>query len=182
MAPRLRRGDCALVIIDVQEKYLPSLHGAQAIVETLSRLVQACEVLGVPIIITEQNPKGIGHTAEDIVDNTFGADVIEKATFSCFGEPAFCAKLDELGARQLVIAGVEAHVCVAQTSLDALERGYDVFTCSDGIGARTAERRDAGLLRLRQAGAVQDCAEGIIFSLMERSDNDEFKMIHRIVK
>ncbi len=182
MAARIKRGACALVIIDVQEKYLPSLHDAPGLVDTLSRLVQVCDILDVPIVITEQNPKGIGPTAADILDNTFGAEVVEKATFSCFGEPAFCSWLEALGVSQLVISGIEAQVCVAQTVLDAIERGYEVFIVSDGIDARTEARKEAGLLRMRQAGAVQDCAEGVIFSLLERSDNDEFKMVHRIVK
>lgn len=182
MAVRLKRGSCALVVIDMQEKYLPALHDADGIVGTLSRLVQALELIGVPIVITEQNPAGIGHTAADIIDSTFGADVIEKATFSCFGEPEFRSRIEELGIGQLIVSGAEAHVCVTQTALDALEKGFDVFACSDGIGARTADRKEAGLLRMREAGVVQECAEGIIFSLMERADNDEFKMIHRIVK
>lgn len=181
MGVRLRRGACALVIIDIQERYLPALGDAEALVDTVSRLAQGCELLGVPVIITEQNPAGIGHTAEAILDHTFDATVVEKRTFSCFGEPAFVEALAETKASQLIISGAETHVCVAQTALDASERGMDVFVVSDAVASRTAERKEAGIVRLRQAGCVQDCAEGILFSLLERADGDEFRMIHKIV-
>jgi nicotinamidase-related amidase len=180
-AGKLGRGSTAFVLVDLQERFVPVMHGIGKVVDNSRMLVKAAGMLGVPVIATEQYPKGLGRTVAG-VELPQGTPVIEKATFSCFDTDAFAAKVGETGARSLVLFGVEAHVCVLRTALDAVERGMETHVAADAVSSRTAENRDLALARMRQSGVFVSPAETIIFQLMEKAGNDEFRRISALVK
>ena len=182
MIPRISREQCALLIIDVQERYIPALHDAKPLVDNISILAQAAELLDIPAVVTEQYPQGIGPTIGEIQEVADFARTIEKSTFSCFGSEEFCSHMEELGKSQLLITGSETHVCVKKTALDALERGYDVFVIEDAVASRSQERKDIAIRGLMQAGAQVESAESAIFEFIGRSDGTEFKLLHRLIK
>lgn len=179
---RLRREDCVLLIIDVQEAFVPSLHDPYPTIKNILRLCKGADVLGIPIILTEQYPKGIGETVPHILDRLGEHSYVEKDTFSCFKEPRFVEQLGESGKSQIIITGIEAHVCVTKTALDAIDAGYEVYVVDDAVTSRTKRNRDLGVRRMERAGAIVESTESALFACIERSDDETFKQIHRIIK
>jgi len=169
------------LVVDVQEKLLPAIHEGEQILENARRMIAAAEVLGVPTLVTEQYPAGLGPTCAGLREALGEAPVIEKTRFSAC-VPAVVDKLAELGRPAVVVVGVEAHVCVQQTVLDLLRAGYGPWVCADAVGSRRPLDRDTAIERMRQAGAVVTTTESVIFELLGEAGTELFKRILKIVK
>jgi nicotinamidase-related amidase len=181
---RLDRDHTVLVIIDVQEKLMPVIDGADAVIRNLERLVRGCHVLGVPVIVTEQYVRGLGPTVEPLrraLEETSGYTPIEKSCFSAYGCDAFTSRLAGLGRNQVLIAGVETHVCVYQTVEDLLGR-VAVTVVADAVSSRTAQNRELALRRFESDGAKLSSTEMALFELTVTTGTDEFRAISTLVK
>ena len=172
-----------LVVVDMQEKFVPVIDGFDAVAANVEILVRGCRILGVPILATEQYPKGLGRTIEPLRSAwDDGLQPIEKTAFSCLGEPAFVEAWSALGRRAVILAGIEAHVCVYQTVRDFLARGVDVELVADAVSSRTARNREIGLQRCVQLGARLTSVEMVLFEWLEKAGGEAFKAISRLVK
>lgn len=173
----------ALVVIDVQGKLAEIMHNKENLFANLERIIKGAQVLNIPIIWTEQVPEKLGPTlpqfSELLADSS---DPIPKATFSCCGVSLFTDALKSLGRQQVLITGIETHVCVYQTTLDLLADGYEVQVVADAVSSRTPENRHLGLTRMKDAGAVLTGTEMALFELLRVAERPEFKQIAKIVK
>jgi nicotinamidase-related amidase len=182
---RLDRNDTVLVIIDVQERLMPVIHERFDVEGNIERLVRGTHLLGVPTLLTEQYVKGLGPTVEPIrraLEETSGYRPIEKSCFSAHGSTAFSAQLAALDRRHVLMAGVEAHVCVYQTVRDLLRVGRTVSILADAVSSRTAQNKDIALRRLMAEGAKLSSTEMALFELLGVSGTDEFRAISKLVK
>jgi nicotinamidase-related amidase len=182
---KLHRDTTVLVVIDLQEKLMPVIDRASEVIRNIERLVRGCHVLGVPAILTEQYVKGLGETVEPVrraFEETCGYSPIEKSCFSAYGCEAFSAQLASLGRRQVLIAGVETHVCVYQTVQDLLARDFAVSVIVDAVSSRTAQNREIAMQRMTSEGAKPSSTEMALFELTVAAGTDEFRAISRLVK
>lgn len=179
----LTTDNTALLVIDVQGKLAEVMHQKELLYDNLQRIIRGAQVLALPIIVTEQVPAKLGPTRPEIAQllgETFNP--IAKDTFSCCGSEEFMDALAGLDRRQILITGIETHVCVYQTALDLIERGYEVQLITDAVTSRTAENRQLGLERIRQAGASLTSTEMALFELLRVAAGERFREISRIVK
>ena len=182
---RLDRNRAVLVIIDVQERLMPVIHERFAVELHLERLIRGCHILGVPAIVTEQYVKGLGATVEPLrraLEETSGYRPIEKNCFSAQGCEVFSVQLAALERGQVLLAGVEAHVCVYQTAEDLLAKGFAVTLIADAISSRTAQNKELALRRLVSDGAKLSSTEMALFELLGTAGTDEFRAISGLVK
>jgi nicotinamidase-related amidase len=177
-APKLDRERVALVVVDIQEAFRKAVPSFDAVAESAATLVQGAEAMGIPIVVTEQYPKGLGHTVPEVADHLpDGLEPIEKVRFSAAEAEGF-----ELNGRdQVLVCGIETHVCVNQTVLDLLDRGIEVEVVGDAVGSRTDENRELGLHKVEDAGAVLTSVETALFELLGGSDAAEFKQVQALV-
>jgi nicotinamidase-related amidase len=146
-------------------------------------LLKLAEAINLPVVLTTQYRRGLGETIPEVREAAPGVAPLDKVSFGCFGSPEFLERLASLEGRdQLVVAGIESHICVAQTVLGALERGYAVHVASDAVGSRTAENRAIGLGRMEKAGALLSSTEMAIYELLGRSDAAAFKKMLPLLK
>lgn len=171
----------ALVVIDVQEKFSPAIFEFSRVVDNCSKLIRAFQVFKRPILHTEQYPNGLGKTVPELAKLLSGKP-IEKTEFSCMRNPEFKKKIEELDVHEIVICGIESHVCVLQTALDAMMLGYEVYLVSDAVSSRKESDWKAGIKRAKQSGAWRVSTEMIIFQMMEKAGTEEFKKIQEIIK
>ena len=182
---RLQRESTVLVVIDVQQKLMPVIDGSAAVIANIERLVRGCHILGVPALLTEQYVKGLGPTVEPVrraFEETSGYAPVEKSCFSAYGCEDFASRLASLGRKQILIAGVETHVCVYQTVEDLLARDFAVSVVVDAVSSRTAQNREIALRRLSSDGAKLSSTEMALFELTVAAGTDEFRAISRLVK
>jgi nicotinamidase-related amidase len=179
---RLRRAKAGLVVVDVQERLLPAMFEPHRVVQNAVRLIQGAAILQVPIFATEQYRKGLGPTVPEVAAAIPGFAPLEKLAFSACGATGFVAALKKKKVSEAILCGIEAHVCVSQTCLDLLEKGFRVFVVADAVSSRTPENYRSGLDRMRAAGAVVVSTEMVLFELLERAGTDEFKQILNLVK
>jgi len=178
----LTRAKAGLVVVDVQERLLPAIFEHQRVVQNTVRLIQGAAILRVPIFATEQYRKGLGPTVSEVAAAIPGFAPIEKLAFSACGAAGFIPALRKKRVSEPILCGIEAHVCVSQTWLDLLDRGFRVFVAADAVSSRTQENYRFGLDRMRAAGAVIVSTEMVLFELLERAGTDEFKQILALVK
>ena len=180
---KLEADKAVLVVIDIQERLVPAMpHKVYLrLLNTVAMLVEAAKVLGVPIVTTEQYPKGIGHTVAELAD-ACGDNVVEKVSFGCCGEPNFLTAIRGTGRSQVIVTGMEAHVCVYQTVLGLLEDGYHVHLVRDAICSRSKLDFLAAVASAAQAGAVVTTAETVLFQMLKESTHGQFKAISKLVK
>jgi nicotinamidase-related amidase len=172
----------ALILVDLQTKVFNSLFEKEALSLSLQKLVKGARVLDVPIVVSEQNPRGLGSTISEIANLLPGNSPIIKVTWSCCGQEGFRKVLEGMNRRQLLLAGCETHVCVYQTAMDLLSLGYEVQMVADCVGSRTAKNRDIALSRLVKEGARLTSAEMALFELLRTEEGPRFKEILKIVK
>jgi len=144
--------------------------------------MQCCKILNLPGLVTEQYPEGIGPTAAALSTGLGQYPIIQKRTFSCCREPLFIKALEETGRNQIIIIGIETHVCVYQTAADLLQKGYKVQTVADAVGSRVIANKKIGLDRMKALGVEITSVECAIFELLETSACPEFKQILRLIK
>lgn len=179
---RITRSQAALLVVDIQERLLPAIFERERVLQNALRLVNGARVLNLPVFVTEQYRKGLGATEPELAAAIPGFAPIEKLTFSSVGAPGLVDALRAKGAREIVLCGIEAHVCVCQTCLDLLREGFTPFVVADAISSRTSANHRAGVERMRDAGAIVVSTEMILFELLERAGTDEFKQILNLIK
>ncbi len=172
-----------LIVVDVQEAFRNAIPDFALVVSRISTAVRGFQTLGVPVIVTEQYPTGLGHTAEEIqLVLTGGNEAIEKTAFSSCGGAGFYSKLEEFGVSQIVLCGFETHVCVNQTAHDLLDRGFQVHIMSDCVASRFDYNRLAGLSKMQRSGAIESSTEMALFELMRDAKHEKFKEIQALIK
>jgi len=186
VADFLNREDAILIVVDVQEKLVPAID-AQLYTVSLKNIrimIEAAAALGVPIIVTEQYPKGLGCTVSDIREMLSGKGhrLLEKVTFSCARDEGFLAAVSASGRRQVVIVGMETHVCVYQTSVDLARAGYSVFVLDDAVSSRFLHNYRSGLQALRDAGCTVFSTETAVFQLLKAAGTPEFRKVAPLIK
>jgi isochorismate hydrolase len=183
-ADQLSRDRACVLVIDVQEKLIPLIRGHERVVRGGRKLLDGARVFGLPLLVTEQYPKGLGPTVLEIREawGDGGADVLEKPTFSAWAHPPVREALLELDRPQIIITGIETHVCVQQTALDLVSRDYDVFVCADAVGSRGKVDHKQALQRLSRGGAAVTTVESVLFELCERCDTPTFKQMLEVIK
>lgn len=176
------RSDAVLVLIDMQESLAAAMERGDATVGAAVLLARAAGLLDVPVIVTRQYPEGLGDTLPALREATPDAVSIDKRSFSCLAEPRFAEQIGALGRRQVVVAGMETHICVAQTSLALLAEGYRVHVVADGVCSRRSVDREIALDRLRAAGAEITVAESVIYEALGCAGTPEFREVLTLVK
>ena len=172
----------ALILVDVQGNLAQSMHNREVLIDNLKRLVKGTQVLGLPILWAEQNPAGLGPTIPEIAALLPNNTPLSKLSFSCCGSEAFIKELEALDCKNLIIAGIEAHVCVYQTTADLVKLNYDVEVVADAVASRTAENKQIGLEKSKTVGASITSTETVLFELLKIAKGDKFKDIIKIVK
>jgi nicotinamidase-related amidase len=178
----LKKEGTALVIVDVQEKLLPYVQKKDEVVANIQMLIKFAHIMDIPVILTEHYPKGLGVTVPEIKEVLEKYEPKEKVIFSCYGSLEFTKKLEELGVKRFMIAGIESHICVQQTTLDALHSGYEVHVISDAISSRTKHNYKIGIKKMKHFGAIISSTEMAMYEIMERADTKEFKEVLKLVK
>jgi nicotinamidase-related amidase len=173
-----------LLVIDLQSKLIPHIAAGDAVVRAADKLVRGVRVFDVPVMATVQYVKGLGPIPEPVAGTLEAAGVspMEKMTFSVCGDDAMRQRLTDIDRPQVLVVGIEAHVCVQQTVLDLLAMGYAVHVCADAVGSRQALDRDVALRRMQQAGAIVTTTESVLFELCHESGTPRFKKLLEIVK
>lgn len=171
-----------LVVVDVQERLLPAVRDQERIVRNTGLLLRAARELAVPVLVSEQYPKGLGPTVASLKELVPDGAMVEKITFSCTGEPAFLDRLDDIGRDQLVLCGTEAHVCVLQTALGLAAAGRSVFLVADATGSRDPRNAELALARMRMNGVQVVSTEMVVFEWMERAGTPAFKALSALIK
>lgn len=177
---RLRADTSVVVVIDIQDKLLPKIPDASKLVRNAGFLLDVAAQLGVPARATEQYPKGLGPTTAEIA-RRLPSGLPSKTSFSCCGSGTFLEELEMLRRPDVVLVGMETHVCVAQTALDLLKAGLHVFLAVDALAARGAIDHDTALRRLEQAGAVPTTVEAVAFEWLNDATHQHFKAVSAMI-
>ncbi len=181
----LDRERTALVVIDVQERLFPAMDAdhREEVMRNIKVLTATARRLNLGTLVTEQYPKGLGHTLQELKDALpAGVQPVEKVAFSCLEVDAFRSRLTATGARQLLLVGIEAHVCVLMSALDLLAEGYAVHIVADAVTSRTQANWRLAMAQLRQAGAVVTTTETVLFQLLRQADTDDFRELARLIR
>jgi len=171
--------DSAVLIIDVQEKLLPVVSEPEALVERTKLLISGAQILKVPVLYTEQYPQGLGNTVESLRSD---GSVYEKRMFSCRECGELLGYFNKNGIRNVVIAGIEAHICVLQSALDCMANGFNVHVVVDAISSRRSQDQEIAIKRMEMAGVTLTTAESTLFQWCETAQHDQFKAISNLVK
>ena len=178
----LNREKTALLVVDVQERLWPVMRERHRLVDRIVIMISACDLLKIPIFVTEQYPKGLGVTISPIKEALGGKEPLVKMTFSCCGLTQLPKALAENGMRRIVVVGIESHVCVLQTALDLLARGFQVHIPRDAVSSRHEEDERTALQRMAREGVVITTVEMALFELLRTAEAPEFKQISRLIK
>lgn len=179
----LEIGSTALVVIDIQEAFRHAVNDFSLMASRVSIAIRGFQVLERPVIVTEQYPKGLGRTAEEILFSLPpDYEVTEKTTFSSCGAQAFIDRLETAGAKQIVLCGLETHVCVNQTAHDLLDRGYQVHLLTDSVASRFDADKAAGIAKMQMSGVIPSTVEMALFEMMRDSKYEKFKEIQELIK
>jgi nicotinamidase-related amidase len=175
---KLDRNRTALVVVDVQEGFRKAIPDFEQVAKAAATLIEGAEALGVPIVATEQYPKGLGETAPEVAEHLpTGTEPLEKVVFSAAEADGF----DLDGRDQALVCGIETHVCVSQTALDLLEAGVDVQVPLEAVASRTEENKRVGIHKMERAGAILTSVEAALFELLGRAGTDEFKQVQKLI-
>jgi nicotinamidase-related amidase len=179
----LNSQQCALVVIDIQEKLLPPIYEKERMVRNSQLLIRLAKILSLPIMATTQYSKGLGQTVPEIASLLPEVTPMDKLEFGCFGNSGFCSSIAQLSKRNtLLLCGMETHICVLQTALGALNQGYIVHVAADAVSSRAELNWKLGLQRMRDAGAVISSTEMMIYELLGKSGSPEFREMLKYLK
>jgi nicotinamidase-related amidase len=178
VSAKLQPDQTTLVVVDVQEGFRRAIPDFERVARATATLIAGAEAIGIPVVITEQYPKGLGETAPEVAEHLpDGTEPLEKVCFSAADADGF-----DLGGRdQALVCGIETHVCVNQTVLDLLDGGTEVQVVKDAVGSRTEENKQVGLHKMERAGAVLTSVETALFELLGRAGTDEFKTVQKLI-
>ena len=179
----LKAEESVLLVVDIQGKLAGLMHEKEALFANASKMIRGARVLDIPIVWLEQNPDGLGATVSQISEvMPEGLAPISKLSFSCCGEEKFMAALTAAGRRQVLLLGIEAHICVGQTAADLLAMKYEVHVLADAVSSRAALNKQVALERIKDAGGQVTSVEAALFEMLRVAEGPEFKEIVRIVK
>jgi nicotinamidase-related amidase len=178
----LDKEDTVLLIIDIQEKLAVVMKERDKVVKNNLHLIELAKMINMPIVVTEQYPKGLGPTVAEIREALPVYRPVEKMTFDCCGQPAFLAELKEQKRKKVVVTGMETHICVLQTCIGLLGGGINVHLVQDAVCSRTKENWETGIKFMRDAGAAVTSTETVLFQLLKVAGTEEFKKISKRIK
>lgn len=178
----LEKEEAVFVIVDIQERLAAVMSERQKVIDNCLHLVEISRLLSIPIVVTEQYPKGLGPTVSEIRAALPSYDPDEKISFSCCEDAEFIKRLYATGRKKVILAGMETHVCVLQTCIGLLKEGYPAHVVGDAVCSRTKADFKTGLEYMRDAGAVITGTETVLFQLLEKAGTDEFKIISKRIK
>ena len=178
----LKPENTILVLVDVQEKLSKAMCEKEALLDNTVKMVQGAKILDLPIVWTEQNPKGLGQTVPEIRGLLADSEPVTKLSFSCCGEPRFMQEIRKFDRQQIVVGGIESHVCVYQTVSDLVKLGYEVQVLVDCVSSRTPANRALGLERCKESGASVTSVETALFEMLGAAEGDRFKQMLKVVK
>lgn len=178
---RLLADESVVVVVDLQDQFLKVIPDRETITHRAAFLVSAANIMGVPVLATTQYAERMGSHDPKIAEVLRGP-TFDKRAFSCCGSEEFVSALEKSGRRQIVLVGVETHICITQTALDLLEEDYDVFLCLDAVSSRLEEATKVGVKRLRDVGVEVCHTESVVYEWMETSEHEKFKEVLGVVK
>ena len=173
---------CCLVVVDVQGKLAQLMHGREALFKNIQILIQAAKILDIPILWAQQCPAALGPTVPDIAELLTGNEPINKSAFSCCGDETFNTRLNELSRRQVLLCGIETHVCIYQTAVDLLCKGFAVDVPADAVSSRTLENKQIALQRMAGLGVNISSVEMALFELLRTAEHPKFRQIAKLIK
>ena len=174
--------DTIMLLVDVQGQLAQLMHEKESLFKSLEAMIQGMKALGVPILWLEQIPSKLGGTTERVAAHMEGQSPIEKFSFSCCGEPEFMKQFDAIGRKQVLLTGIETHICVFQTGVELMEKGCEVQVVADCVSSRTKENKEIGLNRLVAEGARVTSVEMAFFELLKAAQGDVFKQVVKLIK
>ncbi len=178
----LNTEEAVLVVVDVQGSLVDIVSRTELVLPNTLKIIRGCQALGLPILATAQVPEKLGPVLPEIKNALEGSEPISKSAFSALREPAFLTELAQTSRKQVLLTGIETHVCVFQTGLDMRDSGYEVYVLGDAVFSRTEENYQLGLARLHDAGAIVSSTEMALFELMRTSRHPAFRTISKLVK
>jgi nicotinamidase-related amidase len=178
----LNKEEALVLIIDIQERLAPAMKEKDKVVKNCQHLIELAKMYNIPVVMTEQYPKGLGKTIPEIQSFLPDLKPIEKSSFSCCGQSAFLAEIKKTGRKKVIVTGMETHVCVLQTVIDLMKDGLVPHVVQDGVCSRSDENWKTGIEFMRGAGAVITCTETVLFQLLKGSGTEEFKKISQRIK
>jgi nicotinamidase-related amidase len=173
---------CCLVVVDVQGKLAQLMHNKESLFKNIKILIKAAKILNIPILWCQQCPQSLGPTISQIAELLLGIEPINKASFSCCGCDRFNAKLNELNRKGVLLCGIEAHVCIYQTAVDLLRKGFSVEIIADAVSSRTLENKQIAITKMSAEGAKISSTEMALFELLKTADHLHFKQIAKLIK
>jgi nicotinamidase-related amidase len=178
----LNKDDVAIVLVDIQDRLASVMADKLQVISNCLHLIELSKLLNIPVIMTEQYPKGLGHTVPEIREALPDHKAIEKLTFDCCGVTSFLDDLASFGKKNIVLVGMESHICVLQTCIGLIKKGYTVHVTKDAVCSRTKENFKTGIGFMRDAGAVITCTETVLFQLLEKAGTEEFRTISKRIQ
>jgi isochorismate hydrolase len=178
----LDKDDSLLLIVDIQERLASVMKYREQVSKNVILLVGLSKMLNIPVVVSEQYPKGLGHTVAEIKETLPVYAPAEKISFDCCGEQGFVSAIKKHGRKKIIVTGMESHICVLQTVLGLLGSGYVPHVVSDAVCSRTKENWKVGIEMMRDAGSVITCTEAALFQLLKEAGTEEFKAISKLIK
>lgn len=182
MANKLQLDKSLLILIDMQEKFRPAIHEMDRVVDKSVRLLQAAKMMRVPYLVSEQYPEGLGHTVPELLAMMRETDIFSKTSFSCYGDEAMKEAIEGTGRKQIVLAGIETHVCLQQTANDLVRAGYEVFLIEDAASSRYPFDHVTAVDRMRVNDVVITSLEMTLFEWLGDAKNPAFKAVSGLIK
>lgn len=174
--------NCCLLVIDIQGKLAQLMHDKQALFKNIQILITAAKILNIPILWTQQCPESLGPTVPEIAALLSDNKPINKSAFSCCGAEPFNAELNDLARRQILLCGIEAHICIYQTAVELLRKGFDVNVIADAISSRTPDNKQIAISRMSADGVNISSVEMALFELLKTAEHPQFKQISKLIK
>ena len=179
---RLRLDNTMLLLVDVQGKLASMMHDSQAMIARLKVLIQACQILELPVVWAEQVPSKLGPTVQELADQLAGSKPLIKSSFGCGEDPQFLAAIRNCRRQQVLLCGIETHVCVWQTACRLLSEGLQVHLVIDAVSSRSEVNKQIGIQRILAAGGVPSCVEMALFELLETAEHPSFREISKLLR
>jgi nicotinamidase-related amidase len=173
---------CCLVVVDVQGKLAQLMHARETLFKNIQILIQAAKILGIPILWCQQRPTALGPTVPEIAELLAGNEPIDKSAFSCCGDETFNSRLNELRRDQVLLCGIETHVCIYQTAVDLVRKGFRVDVPADAVSSRTLDNKQIAISRMAARGVNITSVEMALFELLRTADHPKFRQVAKLVK
>jgi nicotinamidase-related amidase len=179
---RLDAPRAVLVVVDIQEKFRDLIHGMDQVVAGSSRLIRCCQTMDIPVVVTEHYPRGLGVTLSEIRRLIKPFECIEKTHFSCAGNQEFNDTLKKIGGNQIILCGIETHVCIYQTAFDLMRQGKQVAVAVDAVSSCSPSDREIGLKRMSEIGVQSMSVQMLMFEILKKAGTEQFKKVAPLLK